>query len=123
MNLNERLKEFIASKRLSISEFERICGLSNGYVKKCTTSVGKRGLGDIRRAFPDLNTDWLLTGEGEMLRPSAIQTNQNGDNIHGQTITVNKSETEKFLEALATCHEIIRKKDEQIDKLLNMLNK
>ena len=36
---------------------------------------------------------------------------------------MNKSETEKLLEALDKCHELLKKKDEQIDKLLNMLSK
>ena len=54
-------------RRISISDFERACGLSNGYVHKIKNSVGKRGLLDIQRKFPELNTDWLLTGEGRCL--------------------------------------------------------
>ena len=67
MNVQSRLFDFISSKKISISDFERACGLSNGYVHKIKNSVGKRGLLDIQRKFPELNTDWLLTGEGEML--------------------------------------------------------
>ena len=64
MNVQSRLFDFISSKKISISDFERACGLSNGYVHKIKNSVGKRGLLDIQRKFPELNTDWLLTGEG-----------------------------------------------------------
>jgi hypothetical protein len=66
MNVQSRLFDFISSKKISISDFERACGLSNGYVHKIKNSVGKRGLLDIQRKFPELNTDWLLTGEGEI---------------------------------------------------------
>lgn len=44
MNVQSRLFDFISSKKISISDFERACGLSNGYVHKIKNSVGKRGL-------------------------------------------------------------------------------
>lgn len=67
MNVNSRILEFVSAKGLSVAEFERLCGLSNGYVRKVKDSLGKRGLADILRKFPDLNPDWLLTGKGKML--------------------------------------------------------
>lgn len=123
MGVKERLLDFITSKNLTVAEFERICGLSNGYVSKIKNTVGFRILSDITRVFPELDKDWLMNGEGEMLKSSVIQQNQNGDNIHGESVTVHKSETDKLLETIAACHEIIKKKDEQIDKLLSMLGK
>lgn len=77
----------------------------------------------IKEAFPEVSIEWIKSGDGELFNSPVVQTNQNGDNIHGQSVTVNKSETEKLLEALDKCHELLKKKDEQIDKLLNMLNK
>lgn len=66
MNVNSRILEFVSAKGLSVAEFERLCGLSNGYVRKVKDSLGKRGLTDILRKFPELNSDWLLTGKGDM---------------------------------------------------------
>lgn len=123
MGVKDRIFLLLETLKVSKAEFERRSSLSNGYLNNFKGSLGADKLECILRAFPEINRSWLLTGEGEMLRPSVVQTNQNGDNIHGQSVTVNKSETEKLLDALAACHEIIRKKDEQIDKLLNMLNK
>lgn len=77
----------------------------------------------IKEAFPEVSIEWIKSGDGELFNSPVVQTNQNGDNIHGQSVTVNKSETEKLLEALDKCHELLKKKDEQIDKLLNMLSK
>lgn len=57
------------------------------------------------------------------MKPSIFQNNQNGDNINGQSVTVNKTETDKLLEALNACHELLRKKDEQIDRLLTLLER
>ncbi|UWI07311.1 MAG: CI repressor [Bacteriophage sp.] len=73
MNVNSRILEFVSAKGLSVAEFERLCGLSNGYVRKVKDSLGKRGLADILRKFPDLNPDWLLTGKGEMLFTNLTQ--------------------------------------------------
>lgn len=73
MNVNSRILEFVSAKGLSVAEFERLCGLSNGYVRKVKDSLGKRGLADILRRFPDLNSDWLLTGKGEMLLTNPTQ--------------------------------------------------
>lgn len=71
--------------------------------------------------YPDLNTDWLITGEGEMLRPSVVQNNQSGDNINGNSVNISKSETEKLLEVINSFNEMIRKKDEQINRLLTII--
>ena len=75
----------------------------------------------IAMNYPDLNTDWLITGEGEMLRPSVVQNNQSGDNINGNSVNISKSETEKLLEVINSFNEIIRKKDEQINRLLTII--
>lgn len=122
MDTQSRLIEFIHSKKISISDFERISNLSTGYVHKIKNSVGKRALGDIQRAFPDLNSNWLLTGEGEMLNPSFVQNNQNGDNIHGQSVTVNKTETD-YIAIIKMQSEQLSKSQEQIDRLLTLLER
>ncbi|MBS7343887.1 MAG: hypothetical protein KIH02_12315 [Parabacteroides sp.] len=75
----------------------------------------------IAMNYPDLNTDWLITGEGEMLRPSVVQNNQSGDNINGNSVNISKSETEKLLEVINSFNEMIRKKDEQINRLLTII--
>ena len=65
--VKQRLIRFYESKRLSKSEFERLCGLSNGYIDKLRHSPSAAKLESIYLRFPDLNKVWLLTGEGEML--------------------------------------------------------
>ena len=100
MNLNtrimektvkQRLMEFAEFRNLSISKFESLCGLGNGYVGKLKSEPGSRKLEDILKTFPELNRAWLLFGEGEMLKTTPtisgdITVNGNGNtNIgHGQ---------------------------------------
>lgn len=130
MDVQSRLMNFILSKRMSISDFERACGLSNGYVHKIKNSVGKRGMRDIQRVFPELNTDWLVTGEGEMLNqadsPMLNQSvsNHNGTSVAGNGNNVNTtSALEKALESLMEQQKITVKAQEQMDRLLALLEK
>lgn len=66
--VSERLKKFISSKGISIRAFERSCNLSNGYVNGIETTIMPNKLATIRLQYPELNTEWLLYGEGEMLK-------------------------------------------------------
>lgn len=70
-SIKERLILFIQAEGLSQGKFERRCGLSNGYVNNLKRSVSTEKLAHIKEAFPNLNTTWLLTGEGEMLLDDA----------------------------------------------------
>lgn len=67
MGLLERAKEFISCKSLTAKQFEQIVGLSNGAFSKLSDSTRKSTIDRISKAFPELNTEWLITGRGEML--------------------------------------------------------
>lgn len=62
-----RVYRFIERKELSVRDFERSIGASNGYVSSIRRSIGAERLSDILATYPDLNRDWLLYGEGSML--------------------------------------------------------
>lgn len=66
--VKDRLLRFIEYKRLSKNRFERICGLSARYVSNISVSIQPDKVLKISEKFPELNTGWLLTGEGEMLK-------------------------------------------------------
>lgn len=72
--------------------------------------------------LPDVNRVWLLTGEGNMLKPEVVQNNQNGDNINGHSVTVNKTEND-YLEIIKRQTEQLSKSQEQIDRLLSIIEK
>ena len=65
--IKERLTKFIEFRNISVRKFEREAGLSNGYVKSINKLPSYNKLEKILHAYPELNKDWLLTGEGEML--------------------------------------------------------
>lgn len=86
--VKQRLMEFIYSKGISQSRFERLCGMSNGYINNLKKSLGAEKLQNILKAFPELNTEWLLYGEGEMLKstPAVQQNNVHGDNNYNNGV-------------------------------------
>ena len=69
--IKDRLKAFAKYKGLGQGKFESKCGLSNGYINNIRQSIQPDKLQKIALQFPDLNTGWLMTGEGEMLKRSS----------------------------------------------------
>lgn len=83
MTVKERIIEFIKIQGLKISEFERRCGLSNGYISSMRKSLGEGKLNNVLREFPALNREWLLYGEGEMLKPNSEGNEANAKMVGG----------------------------------------
>ena len=70
-SIKDRLLLFIDSKGISKNAFEKACGLSTRYVSNMRQSIQPDKVKKIALAFPELNTGWLMTGEGSMLKDSA----------------------------------------------------
>lgn len=65
--VKNRLKAYISYRGIGQAKFEKICGLANGYVNNIRQSITPEKLQKIALSCPDLNTGWLITGEGNML--------------------------------------------------------
>lgn len=142
--MGERIFEFIKAMNLSVAEFERRCGLSNGAVSKMSENTRASTFDRISKIFPALDIIWLKTGEGEMLKPdsgihnnkvsgnSGTMTMNNGQHIN---ITLPEEGTQKIIKPDGTVEivsnhdkyneylELLKKKDEQIDKLISIIEK
>lgn len=68
MTVKQRLIEFAKTKEKSVRAFEIKTGLTVGYVNAIRVSIQPDKIQRIASCYPDLNTGWLLTGEGEMLK-------------------------------------------------------
>lgn len=83
-SVKQRIIQFIENKNISIREFERFCGLSNGYMKSLRHAPKSDKLSAILSAYPELSQSWLLTGEGSMLNeeksPPLLETKSISDN-------------------------------------------
>ncbi len=132
-SVKERTIKFIKHKGIKMKTFEERCGLSTGYVTSMRSGFGSEKLKNVLSAFPELNRDWLLYGEGEMLNEvsqeagsAAIVNNQvgNGNQFTG-TATV-----DRFLDELAAQRELTKeaqqqltKSQEQMDRLITIIEK
>lgn len=113
----ESLKSFFKERGLTQEKVADMLGVSQSYVNALLTGSKQFGKKQARR-FEELfglSETWLLTGKGEMVIGAVVQNNQNGNNINGNTVNYHgENSTEKLIEML-------KKKDEQIDRLLNLL--
>lgn len=134
MTIKDRVREFVKFKNISMSKFEEICGLSNGYVNAMRHGFGVEKLNNVLKQFPELSREWLLYGEGEMLKSGnfsqnqekVTQNNENGDNIQGQNVTVQsntQSNVDEFLAIIKQQANQITKSQEQIDRLISIIEK
>jgi transcriptional regulator with XRE-family HTH domain len=72
MRIVDRLATYLTLKKITAYAFERSIDVANGYLKKQLKgkgSVGSEILNRIYHYYTDLDFIWLLTGDGEMLRP------------------------------------------------------
>ena len=65
--VQDRTLELIKFNELTMKAFEQRCDLSTGYVTSMRKGYGSEKLNNVLTAFPELNREWLLYGEGDML--------------------------------------------------------
>lgn len=95
-SIKNRIKSIIAYYNLSVKQFERSIGVSNGYIKSIKTEIGSEKLKKILEVYPEINEHWLLTGEEEMIpqynnlimqnnTTNSIINTGNNSNIHNSS--------------------------------------
>lgn len=107
MDIKDRIELFLAQKGIkTISACESVCGLSNGAWK--SKEMKESSILKFVQAFPDVNADWLLRGEGEMeiLEPAL------------------KERESKVKELLGLCRSLVenyQRRDEVMAQLVSMV--
>lgn len=122
--IGEKLRAYFEEKGITQDELAAQLGVSQPYVNALLNdkkSFGKKQAQKWSELF-GLSVNWLLTGLGDMHSDSVVQNNLNGDNIHGHSVTVNKTEKD-YLEIIKTQAEQLSKSQEQIDRLLSIIEK
>ncbi|WP_339874142.1 hypothetical protein [uncultured Brevundimonas sp.] len=98
LTTNDRIKHLISFKQLSISSFSREIGLINGVtISKIINQNRKpssKTIGRIIKAFPDINYDWLVNGEGDMIKGKETSSN---NVIEQDEMTVTALQVTKYL--------------------------
>ena len=122
--VKQRLMKFIAAKEISLRTFAKMTGLSSSYISNLKSSPSANKLNNILSAFPELNPDWLMTGEGTMLK-NITQTSHgdNSPNIAGDGNQVTTNDLSGMIELQKGYQEMIKEKDSQIDRLISVIEK
>lgn len=110
MGILQRIKEIIKFSGLSTRAFAIKCGLNQPTLDK--QLKGLRGLSlettmGILYAFPKISSEWLLRGEGEMLKNESSNTND--DRIL------------KLVDTIATLQDALNNKNDEIASLIERL--
>lgn len=74
--VKQRLVRYLKYKGLGQNKFEREAGISVGYISNLKSSPSSAILVKIFNAAPDLNRDWLISGEGSMLNDVPAATGE-----------------------------------------------
>ncbi len=126
--VKERLIEYLKCKGISKTEFGERIGVSNAYVTSIRKSIQPDKLQAIALNYPDLNTSWLLTGEGEMLKATQsvgdiTNSNVSGVNVNGKEIHINPDAYQTLLKIVESNQKTTEKFQEQIDRLISVIEK
>lgn len=106
----ERLNEFIKNQGLTISEFEKSIGASDGLLRRAIknkTDINAKWIISISEIYPNLSLEWLIRFEGNMLR----------ENIHTKnftpTVPKNGTKSTRFVHDVLAAHSLIKIKSEE----------
>ncbi|KIO52921.1 S24 family peptidase [Flavobacterium hibernum] len=77
-NTLQRIKRYIDFRGIRVSVLEREVGMSNGSFAsqlKNNKTIGVDKLENILKIYGDINVEWLLTGNGNMLKEVVLEYN------------------------------------------------
>ncbi len=78
-----RLQEYLKTNKIRVSEVEDCAGMSNGSLGKHfnleSRGVSSKALDNILQCYPDINRDWLFSGDGNMSVEADLKENKHLD--------------------------------------------
>ena len=106
----ERLRGVRASKAKSVNNFAKLIGMSQTTVNGIM--LGSRGISvdiivAVLTAFPDISAEWLMRGEGEMLRSEEA----------AQNALISEETIAHYTSVVKSYETLLANRDEQIRKL------
>ena len=135
-DISKRLVEFIKTLGKPVTVFESELGLSNGFVNKTNEKMQKKTRMMIQQAYPQLNMEWVFSGEGEMIRPGYASNTPCGDEQQhgGGTVSGNWNNVnfgrdnvirtdQRLLEIIQEQQKTISEQSKQLGVYVEMLNR
>ena len=107
MDILSRLKEVVAFSGLSVRAFSIKCGISQKTLDNQIKGLRSLSLDttvSVLHAFPEISSEWLLRGEGQML------INKGCDSAEAERLN-------KLVDTIGTLQDTIKAKSDQIATL------
>ncbi|MBF0648092.1 MULTISPECIES: S24 family peptidase [Dysgonomonas] len=83
----DRIIQFIDKQGISKNKFYNQTGVSNGTLDKKSGITGET-IAKIYTAYPEINLEWLISGEGEMIKSSLFWSYDNLQSVREQYAAV-----------------------------------
>lgn len=116
IDISNELANFFKNKGLSQTDVANMLGTSPQYISAIFSgrkNVGKKQAVKFEELF-GLSAPWLLTGKGDMLS-TPVHAEEGSVQVMGNASNVNAGKT---IDSLV---ELLKRKDEQIDRLIRLL--
>ena len=131
LNINQRIRIIVEESGKSVNSFSSYIGVSQPTLKACIDGNNAPRYDTLQKiliANPMISAEWLMRGEGPMFRSDSSQSIGDisgstavGNNVHGSG---NNITSHAELAALQQQYlEMLKKRDEQIDRLLGIMEK
>jgi hypothetical protein len=124
--MKERLLEFLAYLGMGQTKFEENIGLSRGLINNIKGGISSNTINKISSKYPELNTDWLVSGDGEMIKNSqqigdVSNSTVVGANVSGNGNQITNNDIAGMIELQKGYQDMIKKSQEQIDRLIGII--
>ncbi len=108
-NIKERVLQFANNKGVSYETFFSRIGMSYGNFKGKSkkTPLNSKAIEDIFTIYPDLNLEWLLTGEGQMLKGEQKEENKKLIPLYDDVATIGGSDISADVSGVSRATEYI----------------
>ncbi len=125
MEANEIIQKIIDNEGINAKFFSEKLGFKRPQViydvlKGKTKSISNNLANKIVTEFPQYSKLWLLTGEGDDINSNVVQNDVIEENRHKRTYTIS---SDNLMEIIREKDRQIKKRDEQIDRLISILEK
>ena len=123
--ITERILQILDFEGVTKYKFCKDLGLSNGFLDK-PREITTDKYAKILKYFPNINSKWLLTGEGTMKKQQIMGevSNNSGVSFVGENNgPIHYSEREKTTGTMEEYLSRLKERDEQVSKLINQNSK
>jgi hypothetical protein len=117
MSVKQRIKTYIKHKNLSLRGFSLSIGMSENYISSMKTSIQPDVIHKIAVQYTDLNTGWLLTGEGSMLK-NGTELNETSEKYDSKT----RDRVDVLIDTIKGLNETINGLNKRLDEKQQMIN-